>query len=726
MNQPHADDNGLYIVMLSIHGLIRGHDLELGRDADTGGQVLYVIEMARALAAHPRVAQVDLLTRRVADPKVSRDYAQPEEELADGARIVRIPCGPRRYLRKESLWPYLDGFVDQALQHLGRVGRMPDVIHGHYADAGYVGAQLASILGLPFLFTGHSLGRVKKERLVHKGMNKENIEQRYRIGTRIEAEEIALETADRVITSTHQEVDEQYALYHRYQPERMVVIPPGVDLSRFSPPPAEVFAPPIGEELKRFLRDPGKPMVLTIARPDERKNLHTLVQAFAEHERLRAEANLVVVAGCREDIRQLDRGARQVLQGLLLAFDTHDLYGAVAYPKQHQSEDVPDLYRLAAATEGVFVNPALTEPFGLTLLEAAASGVPVVATEDGGPRDIISLCHHGRLVDPLDPAAIGEAIYGILHHKETWRELSRNAVENVHEHFTWGGHVKKYLQELDEVARHKQHHHTAYGGEHHLIDVDRLLITDIDNTLIGDEAALEKLKEVLAGAEAHIGFGIATGRHLELTVEALKEWDIPIPDILLTSVGTEIYYGPGLTQDKTWRNHLNWNWQPEAVREILAELPGLTLQPEENQRRYKVSYYLDRDEAPPRRKIIRFLREKGMRVSVVQSHGSLLDITPIRASKGNALRYLSWKWSLPAERILVAGDSGNDEDMLQGNMLGVVVGNYSRELRRLRGRPRIYFAEGRHAYGILEGMEHYNFLHDIRIPEEETYDSQPV
>ena len=126
----------LYILMLSIHGLIRGHDLELGRDADTGGQVLYVVELARSLARQHQIAKVDLVTRRIEDPAVSTDYAQPEESLGSEARIVRLRCGPRRYLRKESLWPYLDHMVDHALLFLREQKRLPDVIHSHYADAG--------------------------------------------------------------------------------------------------------------------------------------------------------------------------------------------------------------------------------------------------------------------------------------------------------------------------------------------------------------------------------------------------------------------------------------------------------------------------------------------------------------------------------------------------------------------------------------------------------------
>ena len=86
----------LYILMLSVHGLIRSHELELGRDADTGGQTTYVVELARALSRHRDVVKVDLLTRLIDDPQVSSDYAQPEESLSDGARILRLPFRPKR------------------------------------------------------------------------------------------------------------------------------------------------------------------------------------------------------------------------------------------------------------------------------------------------------------------------------------------------------------------------------------------------------------------------------------------------------------------------------------------------------------------------------------------------------------------------------------------------------------------------------------------------------
>ena len=132
------------ITLISLHGLIRGRNPELGRDADTGGQVKYVLELARELSALSNVREVELLTRQIIDPKVSDDYAQLREPIADNAWIVRIPFGPKRYLRKESLWPYIEMFIDQTLPHFKRTG-LPDVIHGHYADAGLAGVPVGEI-----------------------------------------------------------------------------------------------------------------------------------------------------------------------------------------------------------------------------------------------------------------------------------------------------------------------------------------------------------------------------------------------------------------------------------------------------------------------------------------------------------------------------------------------------------------------------------------------------
>lgn len=708
----------LYIALLSVHGLIRGENLELGRDADTGGQVLYVIDLAKHLAGHEDVHRVDVFTRQVEDKRVDDDYARQKEEIGEGAYIIRLPCGPRRYLRKESLWPYLPDYVDEMLRYFRGIKRLPDLIHGHYADAGYVGAQVARLIECPFIFTGHSLGRVKRRRLLDNGADDGSIERKYRFRQRIEAEESALDTADMVVASTMQEVEEQYVLYDCYRPEGMRVIPPGIDLNRFSPPGGKPGHSTIRSDIERFLKNPKKPMILAMARADERKNFETLIRAFGENSNLREQANLVLIMGCRDDIAKLDQGARRVLERVFYLIDYYDLYGSVAVPKVHESEDVPEIYRLATASRGVFVNPSLTEPFGLTLIEAAASGLPVVATHDGGPRDINSVCRNGYLIDPLNAGEIADRITDILDNSRRWRRFSKRGIEGARSHYSWDRHVDHYLKELARIlGKEPRPPNLLRAAQSRLPAIDRILVTDIDDTLTGDD---EGLAELLSKWEAHksfVGLGIATGRHLESALEKLREIGVPLPEIMITSAGAEIHYGSKLTPDHSWTRHIDWNWQPHKIRGILDACKGLYPQLPEEQHRLKVSYTVDRKISPSIRHIRGMLRENGLRARVVYSHGLYLDLLPIRASTGLAIRYIGLKWGLEPDRFLAAGDSGNDEDMLGGRTLGVVVGNYSAELKKLRGRPRIYFAKAHHARGIIEGIDYYNFFGDIRIPD---------
>jgi sucrose-phosphate synthase len=715
-------DRGLYVVLISVHGLLRARRPELGRDADTGGQITYVLEAARALVEHPDVERVDVLTRLIESPDVDDDYGIVEEPVHKGLSIVRIACGPSyKYLRKELLWPYLDSFVDNFVQHLRTKGRAPDLIHGHYADAGYVASQLAGLLDVPMAFTGHSLGRVKRQRLLDQGDSAESIEERYNISRRIEAEETALNHASFVVASTHQEVQEQYERYEYYQRRRMLVIPPGVDLSRFSPPSGKVRTwRRAFDRIVPFLREPKKPMVLAISRADPRKNIGTLIRAYGENPRLQKAANLVLVAGNRDDIGELDEGAREVLTEVLRLIDRYDLYGKVAYPKHHEPDEVPEFYRLAARRKGVFVNPALTEPFGLTLLEAAASGLPVVATDDGGPRDILGHCDNGLLIDPLDSDALGKKLLAALSDRGRWRRWSRNGLAGSRKHFSWDAHAKKYMKAVRTTVTIRDRRRRSFGAKSRLITADRLLVCDVDNTLTGDRKALRELLELLRRHGNDVAFGIATGRSLELAREVLSEWEIPTPQVLITSVGSSIHYGRKMIRDRGWEKHIRYGWRPEPLREVMSQVPGLKLQGPEGQGPFKISFDIDPKKMPPVPRILARLRKAGLRANLVHSHGAYLDVLPIRASKGRALRYFCLHWGIPPERCLVAGDSGNDVEMLTGRTLGVVVGNRDPELDSLRGRPQIYFADGRHAWGIIEGIRHYDFLRSIRVPSDET------
>ncbi len=712
---------GLYICLISVHGLLRGQNLELGRDADTGGQTLYVVELARALAQRPEVDRVDLFTRRVVDERVDDDYAQVEEDLGDNAHIIRIDAGPDEYLPKERLWDYLNCFVDGALAHIYHIGLKPALVHSHYADAGFVGARLAHHLGVPLAHTGHSLGRVKRRRLLARGESSETIERTYAMSTRIRAEEEVLHAADLVVVSTRQEIDEQYGLYDWTEPDKMAVIPPGVDLERFSPPP-EGFAPAICGELRRFLREPTRPMLLALSRADERKNIATLVEAFGEHPTLRDQANLVIVAGNRDDIRDMDAGPRKVLTDLLLLIDYHDLYGVVAYPRHHQSADVPDLYRLVAHSGGVFINPALTEPFGLTLIEAAAAGAPILATEDGGPRDIIGACENGELIDPLDSRQIGERIAALIGDAERWRRYSENGMRGVREHYSWSAHVDAYLERVSGLFKaERQGAPPPSLPDHGLVQVDRALVVELAALGGSDDAqSRRQLLEAVRSRRRQVGFGVVSDRPRREVLAALKAMGVPLPDVLITRGGTQIHYGPRLSRDEGWSRHIGYAWQPDRVYNLLAQTPGLEVHSRAAQGVHAVqAFIVDPDAFPGQAALENDLHELDIHANLVRLGRNDVLAMPVRASKGFALRYFSTQWGIPLDHILVAGGVGTDEDMLRGNPLGaVVLAEGARQLPGLVDLDRVVFTQKIGPAGVLEAIDYYDFFGGCRLPEE--------
>jgi sucrose-phosphate synthase len=248
--------------------------------------------------------------------------------------------------------------------------------------------------------------------------------------------------------------------------------------------------------------------------------------------------------------------------------------------------------------------------------------------------------------------------------------------------------------------------------------MDRLLVTDVDDTLTGDDEAMATLMERLESTDAKVGFGIATGRTLNEALALMDELHMPVPDVLITAAGTELHYGTYLLPDRSWERQIRYRWDPTEVHRVLREIGGLD-RVHQSETKYRLRYRLDPKRAPNLKEIRRRIRQEGLRVTTILDHEIYLDVLPIRASCGFAIRFFCFKWNLEPQRLLVAGDSGNDWDMLSGDTLGVVVSNHTPELDKLRGRPRVYFAKSPHARGILEGIDWYDFLGDIRVPPEE-------
>ena len=470
---------------------------------------------------------------------------------------------------------------------------------------------------------------------------------------RIAAEEMTLATAERVITSTRQEIREQYELYDHYQPDQMRVIPPGIDLQQFLPPQGEELETPLYAELVRHLKEPDKPIILALSRPDGRKNITALVEAYGQSAELQQRANLLIVAGNRDDIDDLEEGAQEVFHELLVAIDRHDIYGRVALPKHHERADVPLIYRIAAASRGIFVNPALTEPFGLTLIEAAASGLPLVATEDGGPCDIIGNCENGLLIDPLEPESIATAALQLLRDEDDWKKCHENGLQRVKVHYSWDTHADRYVKLVWPIVERAELLVRRPVPSRSGLYRDRAVASDLDLNLIGDTDALRELIDLLRRNRTSSHFVLATGRRLDSALKLMKKHGIPEPDVLITSSGTEIYYAPELIADNAWARHIDHLWSPRKVRRVLADLPGLKMQPKQEQSRFKISYYID-PEIADLEQIRSLLHQEEQAVHVQVAFGQYLDILPLRASKGQALRYAVDRKNLALEKVFVA------------------------------------------------------------------------
>lgn len=697
---------GLYLIHVSIHGLIRANSPEIGIDADTGGQTTYVLELTRRLGNVKGVRRFDLFTRRIIDDGVSDDYARDVESVSSRSQIVRLPCGPDRYLPKENLWPYMQEFIDNALRYIRSQADVPDAIHGHYADGGFAATRIAKVLGIPLIYTAHSLGRFKRERLLSGGMNARSADAKYQFRERIEAEEETLENAECVIASTGNEVVGQYARYDHYNKDAMRILPPGGEIECIRATPSAATIQQFNKMARRFLVDPSKPALITIARPDAQKNTVAALHAFGRSD-LRKHANLFLFIGLRTDLATVDPSQRALFMELFELIDLYDLHGSVAYPKHHTPELVGALYRHAAKSGGLFVTLSKHENFGLTLVEAAAAGLPVISSGAGGMSDVLRNCGHGVIVDPNDYDTLALTIMNCLADKTRWLSLSTAGKRNVKLHYSWHRHIKSYLELINQCTRgHAATPHIRRRLQKFNTARD-YLVSDIDDTLTGNLRSMRRLA-ALINKRDDILFGIATGRTLQSAQEIIKECGLPDPTLLITSVGTRIHYNFGkCTEDKNWRQHIQFRWEPSEIRELLDQLNWLEPQETEAQAAEKISYYLSPQSPHAARDIKSLLRKHLLQARVVVSRNRCVDVLPIRASKGHALRYVGWRFGFEMSQFLTAGDAGNDIDMLRGNTRGIVVANHSEEVRVLRRSKDVFFSPLSNAAGVLDGLKHY-------------------
>jgi mannosylfructose-phosphate synthase len=167
--------------MLSVHGYFDPEPI-LGA-TDTGGQVTYVLELSKSLAALGM--KVDIFTRRF-------DGRSEMAPVNEDVRVIRIPCGGHLFIRKEDLFPHLDEYVDNMDEYIRDNGLDYPLLHAHYWDAGYAAMKLAQRLGKVFIYTAHSLGAWKKEQM---GGDPDKMEKLFKFSERIHWENIIFRRA---------------------------------------------------------------------------------------------------------------------------------------------------------------------------------------------------------------------------------------------------------------------------------------------------------------------------------------------------------------------------------------------------------------------------------------------------------------------------------------------------------------------------------------------------
>ncbi len=244
-----------------------------------------------------------------------------------------------------------------------------------------------------------------------------------------------------------------------------------------------------------------------------------------------------------------------------------------------------------------------------------------------------------------------------------------------------------------------------------------LFVTDLDNTLVGDDKALAQLNEHLQQHRQEYGTKIvyATGRSPILYQELKEQKNLLEPDALILAVGTEIYTHGSPTPDPDWSQILSPGWDRDLIVSITANFPDLVLQPDSEQRLFKVSFFLPQlAAATVLRKLEADLHKSNLNVKLIYSSGQDLDIVPRSSDKGRAVQFLSQKWEFVAEKTVVCGDSGNDIALFAvGVGRGIIVGNARPELLQWHNEnpnDYHYLAKNVCASGIIEGLKYFGFL----------------
>ncbi|MGD8281714.1 MAG: sucrose synthase [Gemmatimonadota bacterium] len=485
------------IVIVSPHGYF-GQSNVLGKP-DTGGQVVYILDQVRALERAMRESirdqglsiepQIVVLTRLIPDAGDTTCNMRIEPIIGtENSRILRVPFRDRKgeimpaWISRFDVWPYLERFTVEAEREvLAEIGSRPDFIIGNYSDGNLVASLMAHRLGVTQCNIAHAL---EKTKYLLSDLHWKDHEEEHHFSCQFTADLIAMNTADFIITSTYQEIAgtedsvgqyESYSAFTMPDLYRVVsgidcfdtkfnIVSPGADPQVFFPYTREehrldelteeirtlVFGEPEAEHLGSF-SDPEKPILFAMSRLDRIKNMPGLLEWYSRNDSLQDEANLLLVGGRLNPEQSDDGDERSQIELMRQLLDDERLDGKVRWIEMQTNKNrVGELYRVVADTRGAFVQPALFEAFGLTVVEAMSSGLPVFATQYGGPLETVADGVSGFHIDPArgDEAThtMVEFFRSVRREPDTWTKMSEAAVKRVEERYNWPLYASKLLK----------------------------------------------------------------------------------------------------------------------------------------------------------------------------------------------------------------------------------------------------------------------------------------
>ncbi|MBN1591007.1 MAG: glycosyltransferase [Pirellulales bacterium] len=431
-----SDEKRARIMMISTHGYISAFP-EFGKP-DTGGQVVYVLELSKCFA---RLGyHVDILTRQF-------EGQRSWEHIAPRVRILRFPCGPDEFVPKETLCEHIPEWVENAREHVEEKGLEYTQINSHYWDAGLAGQALANALGIPHVHTPHSIGAWKRDNM---DGDPAELERRYNFRHRIREEKVVYDECDVLVATTLPQREILLASEYDVPTEKVRVIPPGYDDMRFFP-----VSRASRQAIKRDLGLQGK-IVLALGRMAKNKGYDLLIRAMPTVFNRVEDARLLLAVGSTEpsedERRQVDE-LKRLAERLGLA-------ERVLFRDYIPDEALADYYRAA----DVFALSSRYEPFGMTAVEAMACGTPAVVTTEGGLWEQVAWGLEAVYANPFDPEAFGHALTAVLTHRRVADQLAKYGSQKARARFTWTGIAQQLLRSMGSVEL-PMRQHVAAGAK---------------------------------------------------------------------------------------------------------------------------------------------------------------------------------------------------------------------------------------------------------------------